>query len=233
MWGGDDMPNVIGICGSERLNGNTQQFIQTALDTISEYNIDTELITLADKNIKGGCTGCVWCRSNRAECNIKDDFMPIWEKMYEADGIIVGSPVYWGSATAKMKAVLERAGTVSEGRELDNLDGPVKDLGWPVEEKPPGLFYGKVGGAISTTRRTGANFTLAELLMWFIINNFVVVGSSYWTIGVGTKRIAKETKKGKKGSTHTMNMIETDLEGAWTMKHFGENFAHVVKKLAR
>ncbi|MBU7034064.1 MAG: flavodoxin family protein, partial [Theionarchaea archaeon] len=105
------MPKVIGISGSERLKGNTEQFIQRALDVISDYGIETELITLADKKIKGGCTGCIWCRANRAECCIKDDFMPIWNKMYEADGIIVGSPVYWGSATAKLKAVLERAGT--------------------------------------------------------------------------------------------------------------------------
>jgi multimeric flavodoxin WrbA len=225
------MPKVVGVCGSERLKGNTEQFIQRALDVISDYGIKTELITLADKKIVGGCTACNWCRSNRAECIRKDDFMPIWEKMYEADGIILGSPVYWGSVTAKMKAVIERAGLLAEGRELDNLDGPVKDLGWPYDEKPPGLFYHKVGGAIATTRRTGANATLAELLMWFMINNFVVVGSSYWTIGVGTKRVAKETKGGKPGSTHTTTMLETDVEGAVTIKHFGENFAWVVNNL--
>ena len=222
---------VVGICGSERLKGNTEAFLQGALDVISDYGIKTELITLADKKITRGCTGCIWCRANRAECVIKDDFMPIWRKMHEADGIILGSPVYWGSVTAKMKAVMERAGTVAEGREVDNLDGPVKDLGWPEVEKPPGLFYRKVGGAIATTRRTGANATLAEMLMWFIINNFIIVGSSYWTIGVGAKRVPKKGTDEKSGSKHTTNMYETDIEGNWTTRHFAENFAWVVDKL--
>ena len=227
------MPKVIGISGSERLKGNTEQFIQRALDIISEHGIETELITLADKKIVGGCKGCFWCRANRAECTIKDDFMPIWRKMYKADGVILGAPVYFGSVPAKMKGVLERAGLLSEGREIDNVDGPVEDLGWPITEKPPGLFYHKIGGAIATTRRTGANATLAELLMWFMINNFIVVGSSYWTVGIGTMRVGKKTADGETVTEHTKNMIETDVEGAVTIKHFAENFAWLVNKIKK
>lgn len=136
-------PKVVAIGGSPRKDGNTEQLLKFALDIISGYGVETEYIGLRGKKIEG-CTSCRHCRvSEIAECSIKDDFDPIFRKVYEADGLILGSPVYFGTQTAKMTALLERLGMVAEGRH--GIDIPLSDVGWP-ESKGPGLYAGKVGG---------------------------------------------------------------------------------------
>jgi len=219
---------VLGICGSERKDGNTEKTLRFVLDRLSKEGAETELVTLYDKKIVG-CIGCCTCRIGPAECATKnDDFMPIFEKMLEADGIILGAPVYFGTAPAKFKGLLERAGLLSEGRVA--RDEPMNDLIWP-EGKGPGLFKRKLGAAIVSTRRTGANFTLAELVMWFLINNFIVVGSSYWTVAIGTRRVPKRKAGNKIISTHTTDQLETDKEARHTLEDLAENIAWALKKL--
>ena len=215
---------ILGIGGSERKGGNTEKMLNFVLERLSKEGIETELVTLYDKKIVSDCIGCVDCRIGPAECIIKDDdLMPIFEKMLEADGIIIGAPVYFGSMPAKLKALLDRVGVLSEGR-VDR-DTPINDLIWP-KGKGPGLFQRKLGAGIVSTRRTGANFTLAELVMWFLINNFIVLGSSYWTVAIGTKRVPKQ-----RGSTHTADQLETDPEGRHTLEDLAENFVWALKKL--
>lgn len=219
---------VLGICGSERKNGNTEKLLNFVLEKISAQGVDTELVTLYNKKMVG-CRGCLTCRIGKAECVIKnDDFAPIFKKMLEADGIILGAPVYFGTAPAKFKGLLERAGLLSEGRVGPEV--PIHDLTWP-DGKGPGLFQRKLGAAIVSTRRTGVNFTLAELLMWFMINNFIVVSGSYWTVAIGTKRIPKEQIGDKTVSTHTSDQLETDKEAKHTLENLAENFAWALKKL--
>lgn len=212
---------VIGLVGSPRARGNTEQFMKIALDVIkSRGGIETKLILLKDKEIKP-CTNCRVCRTGeKATCSIEDDFMPIFKKMVEADGVLLGSPVYFGSAYAKLKAFLERAGILSEGR--NSIDEPVVK-GWPFK-KGLGLFRRKVGGAIVLARRTGANFTLAELTLWYLINNFIVVGSTYWTMGLGGIKTNEVEGLSK-------NVAEKDIEGVETIKVFADNVAWLVKKI--
>jgi multimeric flavodoxin WrbA len=219
---------VLAISGSERSEGNTEKLLNFVLGKISQQGIETELVTLYDKKIVG-CTGCVQCRPNKAECIIRDDdFAPIFEKMLDADGILLGAPVYFGTAPAKLKGLLERAGVLSEGRV--GRDVPINDLTWP-DGKGPGLFQRKLGAAIVSTRRTGGNFTLAELLMWFIINNFIVIGSSYWPVAIGTRRIPKQKIGDKVISTHTSDQLETDKEAKHTLEDLAENFAWALRKI--
>jgi multimeric flavodoxin WrbA len=223
----EEKPMVIAISGSTRKGGNTDQFLQATLDIISEYKIQTELITLCDKKITSGCIACWKCRERHAECAINDDVNPIFKKMVQADGIILGCPVYFGSVPAKMKALLERAGILCEGRV--SFDKPVFILGkpalWPETSKGPGLFARKIGGAITVARRDGVISTLSELALWFLINNFIVVSSNYWTVGLGTKRVPKADRSGYE---HSRDTIKNDLEGRRTIEHFAENFAWLV-----
>ena len=88
---------VIGIVGSPRANGNTEFMVKTTLEKIEENGIETELITLHDKNI-GNCIGCDSCKKTN-ECIIKDDMQELTQKVKEADGIIMSSPVYFGDMT--------------------------------------------------------------------------------------------------------------------------------------
>lgn len=224
-------PKVLAIGSSPRKGGNTEQFLRFALGIISEHDIDTEYVGLYDKKIDG-CISCRHCRVNEiAECAVKDDFQEIFKKVYETDGLILGSPVYFGTQTAKMTGLLERLGMVAEGRH--GIDVPLTDIDWP-ETKGPGLWAGKVGGAIVSTRRTGGNFVLAELLSWFSILGFVIVTGTYWTVAIGGARVPDQvTKAGRSTSELSMDQMEKDPEGVKAVKDFAYQFAHVVNKLKR
>ncbi len=154
---------VIGIVGSPRKNGNTEMLTAHVLRAIAEEGLDTELIQLADLDIRP-CNACRVCREEE-RCPIEDDVFPIYLKMKEADGIILASPVYYGSATALIKALMERAGYIAR----QNGD----------------LFSGKVGGPLVVGRRAGQNFTLAQLTFWFQVLGLVVPGSTYWSTAFG------------------------------------------------
>jgi multimeric flavodoxin WrbA len=235
-------PYVLAINGSMRKNGNTGKLVQHALDIIAGHGVETKRIDLKDKKITGGCTGCVLCRYRDAVCEIKDDLQGIFEEMVKADGIIVGAPVYWGFMPAKMKAVLERAGVLNEGR--ISYEQPVINLGdpalWPITKKGPGVFDRKLGGAITDARRDGVVTTYMEILLWMTINNFIVVSSNYWSCGIGTTRVPVLNKKGepvklKDGKNilfeHSRNILETDKEGRETIELFAENFVWALDHL--
>jgi multimeric flavodoxin WrbA len=154
---------VIGIVGSPRKNGNTELLTRHTLGAISEEGLRTELIRLAGLEIRP-CTACMACKEHEV-CSIEDDLFPIYLKMKKADGIILASPVYYGSATALIKALMERVGYIA---------------GWNGEP-----FHGKVGGPLVVARRAGKNFTIAQLTLWFQILGFYIPGSTYWNVAIG------------------------------------------------
>lgn len=200
---------VIGICGSPRESSNTEFFINLALNELQKYGIDTELITLRDKVIHP-CTGCYYCVKAK-ECKIQDDFQDIFDKMLKADGILVGSPVYHSAPTAYIKALLDRAGFL--GRWVTNeMKGVSGNYEWKGN-----AFSGKVGAPITVARWAGQNFAFAELLLWFTGNDFIVIGSHYWNVGVA----------GTGGKVDA----EVDAEGIGIIEHLAKNMAFVLKKL--
>jgi multimeric flavodoxin WrbA len=154
---------VFAVVGSPRKNGNTEMLTLHALKAIAEEGIETELMSLSGKEIKP-CNACMAC-ADSGECTIQDDFLPIFNKMTDADGIILASPVYYGSCTALLKALMERAGWLSRTK------------GQP--------FNRKVGGPLVVARRAGHNFTIAEINFWFHILGMIVPGSTYWNIAFG------------------------------------------------
>lgn len=160
------MVEVIGIVGSPRKGGNTEILVDQALKAAEEEGAETELITLSDKEIKP-CDGCNGCWKTK-ECHIKDDLIPIFEKILKADGLILASPVYFGSATPNIKALIDRVGYVgtARGRLLEN----------------------KVGGPLVVARRAGQNFTFAQLSYFFFITGMIMPGSTYWNIAFGREK---------------------------------------------
>jgi multimeric flavodoxin WrbA len=157
---------VIGIAGSPRKNGNTELLTAHTLKAIAEEGLDTELISLAGLEIKP-CKACYQCKKEE-KCSTEDDMFPIYLKMKDADGIILASPVYYGSATALIKAFIERTGQLAK---------------W--NNQP---FHGKVGGPLVVARRAGKTFTLAQLTLWFQMLGFFVPGSSYWNVAFGSRK---------------------------------------------
>ena len=156
---------ALGIVGSPRKGGNSEILTAHCLQAITEEGLETELVSLAGKEIKG-CNACNYCFEHDG-CSIEDDLQPIYDKMVVADAIIVASPVYFGSATALVKGLLERAGFMS------------------FRNKP---FTGKVGGPLVVARRAGKNFTFMELMHWFHIMQIINPGSTYWNVAVGREK---------------------------------------------
>lgn len=173
------MLKVVGIVGSPRSNGNTEFMVQTTLDKIKEAGIQTELITLHDKNINF-CVGCDSCKKTN-KCVIEDDMQELTEKVLGADGIIMSSPVYFGDMTGLAKTFIDRL------RPLRNVHS----------------FKYKVCGAISTGgfRNGGQETTIHSIYDFFLIQGGIVVGDDrptahFGATGVGNTsedEIAKKT----------------------------------------
>lgn len=196
------MVRVLGIVGSPRLGGNTELLLIEALKSAKEEGAETELIRLAEMEVKP-CDACSSCRTTK-KCRIKDDFNTIFEKMIEADGIIIGSPVYFGSATPQIMALVDRAGYLSgaKGR----------------------VFENKVGGPIIVARRAGQNFTFAQLLFFFFHQGMIIPGSTYWNIAFGREK--GDVTKDDEGLRTVRNFGKRIV---WLIKRISENPKQAVK----
>ncbi len=157
---------AIAIVGSPRKNGNTEILAKHTLKAIEEEGVDTELIRLAGLDIKP-CTACMVCKKEE-RCPIKDDLFPIYTKMKEADAIILASPVYCGSATPQIKALMDRTGYIAY---------------WKGK-----VFERKVGGPLVVAARNGQNFVIAQLAFWFYFLGFFIPGSTDWNSAFGDEK---------------------------------------------
>lgn len=160
---------IVAISGSPRKGGNTELLCKKALESASKHGCKTEFISLRAKNIKG-CIACGKCWEKKdGKCHgIKDDFHEVWEKMKSAHGLVLASPTYFGSCTAELKALMDRAGNVSMANDY--------------------ILAGKAGAPIVTARRAGAMTTYSQIAIWYPINGMILVGSSYWNVGFGLEK---------------------------------------------
>ena len=155
---------AIGVCGSTRLQGNTEYLLNVALQVCRDQGIETELITLADKQVED-CQNCRHCRQVPGECAQKDDVPPIYAALKGSNAFILASPVYYASISGKMKCFIDRIGWLSSG------EGRV--------------FERKVGGGLVVARRAGFIFALHELHSFFLQQGMIVPGSTYWNLAIG------------------------------------------------
>ena len=187
---------AIAISGSPRQGGNTETLVRRCLDGLARRGIGGDFVSLRDKTIRP-CRACGTCAQRRdGTCAIQDDdFHPLFGAMREADIIVVGSPVHFGSAAPGLMALLDRAGYVS---------------------RQSGSFFSrKLGGPIAVARRAGHNFTYAQLLFWYMINDMVVPGSSYWNVALA----------------RDVGAVESDEEALATIDRFAENLAWLAERL--
>ena len=149
---------------SSRKNGNTAIIIKTIFEELSKVGIETELIQLADTDIQP-CRACFACKGKR-NCVFKSDgFSDVFNRMVDADGIILGSPVYSADVSSKMKAFLDRGGVVVATN--------------------PGLLKHKTGASVAAVRRAGG-VTAVDTMNHFMLNKeMIVVGSTYWNMVYG------------------------------------------------
>ncbi len=145
---------VLGICGSHRKESTTLFFLRKALDAVEKEGIETEAVTLWDKDIKP-CTACDLCKT-RFECSQKDDMQAIYGKMAGADALIVASPVYFGLVSGRLKDFFERTFPLRRnGRMLSKA----------------------VGGAIAVgaSRNGGQELVCQQIMNWMHLHEMITV----------------------------------------------------------
>jgi multimeric flavodoxin WrbA len=187
---------VVAFNGSPRKDGNTTTLINHVFGELDAAGIETELVQLAGQRIRG-CTACYQCFERKDKrCAVDDDIVnECIAKMIEADGIILGSPTYFADLTSELKALIDRAGYVARAND--------------------DMFRRKVGTAVVAVRRAGAIHAFDSINHFFLIEQMIVPGSTYWNLGVGRE-------KGE---------VEEDEEGIRTMKALGQNMAWLLAKL--
>jgi multimeric flavodoxin WrbA len=102
---------AIGVNGSARKKWNTGTLLEKAIGGAASQGAETELFHLYDLNYKG-CISCFACKTKNnksyGKCAVKDGLTPVLKKVNEADVIILGSPIYFGSVTGEMRSFMER-----------------------------------------------------------------------------------------------------------------------------
>ena len=102
---------IMAFNGSPRKKWNTATLLQKALDGAGSQGAETELIHLYDLNYKG-CISCFACKTiggkSYGKCAVQDDLSPIFTRIEQADALILGSPIYWGTVSGEMKSFMER-----------------------------------------------------------------------------------------------------------------------------
>jgi multimeric flavodoxin WrbA len=186
---------VLLISGSPKPNGNTVLLLQECSKVMEAHGVEAEIVSFAGMKIES-CVACGKC-ATAGKCSLDDGLNEIITKIRSAEGLVVGTPVYFGTARGDVMCALQRIGYVS--RNTDKF------------------LNGKIGGPIAVARRGGQTLTLQEMLMFFLINDMIVPGSSYWNMVFG--RLPGEAL--------------ADEEGVAAVRHFAENVAELVKKLHR
>lgn len=146
---------ILLINGSPKKEGNTFIALSEVQKTLEAEDVETEMIHVGHKDIHG-CIACLKCRE-MGKCVFDDIVNEVAEKFKEADGIVVGSPVYYASPNGTLISFLDR------------------------------LFYStsfdksmKVGAAVAVARRGGTTASFDVLNKYFTISNMPIVPSQYW-----------------------------------------------------
>jgi len=185
---------VLAINGSARKDGNTADLVRSVFDVLEAEGIETEMIQLAGKTLRG-CTACMKCFENKdGRCVVTGDVVnECIEKMVAADGIILASPTYFADVTAEMKALIDRTGLVSRANDF--------------------MFRRKIGAAVIAVRRGGEIHAFDSINHFFFISQMIVPGSNYWNFGFGLK---PGDVAGDEEGLETMKVLGENM--AWLLK---------------
>lgn len=151
---------VLIINGSPRTKGNSSKLVEEMTKIFEKENVEVDSYQIGSKAIRG-CMACGYCYEHN-ECVFKDDVNDLAKRFEAADGLVVISPVYYGSANGSIISLLDR------------------------------LFYSshfekrfKVGAAFAIARRAGTTATFDELNKYFTINQMPIASGRYWNNGFG------------------------------------------------
>ncbi len=178
---------VIMINGSPHETGTTYRALNEIAKTLMENQIESEIITVGNRQVVG-CDVCGAC-SKLGKC-VKDDIVnTLIEKIEKADGLIVGSPVYYASLNGTLKALLDRLFFAKKS------------------------FAYKPAAAVAVARRAGTTATLDIINKYFMLSNMPIVSSQYWNMVFGSNGLqAEQDDEG----LQTMRVLGKNM--AWLIK---------------
>jgi multimeric flavodoxin WrbA len=181
---------VLLINGSPRERGNTFRALSEVAATLNEEGVETDIISIGKEAVQG-CIACGWC-GRLGRCTYRDD---LYNKVLRAvkdgiDGLVLGSPVYYGGPNGSLCALLDRV-FYSLGNELSY----------------------KVGASVVVCRRGGASAAFDRLNKYFTMLNMPLVPSQYWNLAYGqTPGQVEQDEEGMQ----TMRTLARNM--AWMMK---------------
>lgn len=178
------MSKVLLINGSPHAKGCTYTALRTVADELERNGMETEIVHVGNKDIRG-CIGCYKCREI-GKCVFGNDLVnEVAKKFEQADGLVIGSPVYYAGATGTLVSFLNR------------------------------LFFSasfekwfKVGAAVVSARRMGTTATLDQLNKYFLHGEMPVVASRYWNAVHGNN--PEEVMKDEEG-LQTMRVLGRNM----------------------
>lgn len=194
---------VLLINGSPHEFGCTYTALREVSDALEESGIETEIFSIGAQPVRG-CIACKKCSETKYSCVFHDVVNILKPRVMEADGLVLGSPVYYASINGAMSSVLDR------------------------------LFYSggnfafKAGAAVVSARRAGTTAALDQLYKYFMITNMMTVGSQYWNMVHGNT--PEEVRRDLEGM-QTMRVLGRNM--AWLLKSIEAGRAAGIEKPER
>ena len=157
---------ILGICGSPR-EGASEYLLKRALNELEKEDLfETTFISVKDKDISP-CTHCNECAETMGKCSISDDMDEIYKALREADGIIMASPIHFGSISAQLKAVIDRC----QAMIMEDLD----------------IFKNKVGISIVVggDRSGGQELAIQQINTFYLLNKIIPLSGGSFGANLG------------------------------------------------
>ncbi|MEL7568796.1 MAG: flavodoxin family protein [Dehalobacterium sp.] len=202
---------VVAINGSHRKGKNTAMMLQNVLDELEKHGVRAKLVELADYNLNF-CLGCNSCLSQN-NCQIDDDMKKISDILIKANGIILGSPVYWENVTTRMKNFMDRTRFLHMKKNM---------------------LAGKVGAAVTFAglRNGGQEFCL-NVMENFLKSHGLILADTrnmdHTLINVGAMGTMQKDYDGNSIMWH--KTVKNDLIALGACKQLGKNILQLLKIL--
>jgi len=191
---------ILGINSSPRgRNSRTLKLVEGVLDGSKERGAETELVDLRALDIQY-CLGCQVCYAE-GECVLDDDLAELWEKMMDADGVVLGSPVYINGVTAQLKTVIDRLADAIHCQ----------------------MLVGKYGCAVTTAGSSGINEVLGY--MNYFLNQLGAV-----TVGEVGAAVGRDPASIDAAIDKSFNLGQTLADAIQTERHYPEQESAIAER---
>lgn len=149
---------VIAINGSPKPGGNTYTALKAVCDELEKNGIETEIVNVGNLKLTG-CRGCGYCSKNNGKCVLDDGLNEIAAKVREADGLVVGTPVYYAGINGTLKSFLDRLYYTSSAS---------------MRFKP--------AASLAVLRRSGGVTSIEDINRFFLFSEMIITPTRYWPV---------------------------------------------------